>query len=120
MVERNLKTGRGSEGLPVCKESVFWGDRPVWHVSCLQSKHCRSQPKEEDKMTRQVEFNGSQVKLYRVSGYDNAWCSDPELATTIGRRRQTLLRELKSTAQDIVALTEQNFDEVEFTEDNAA
>jgi hypothetical protein len=72
------------------------------------------------KMTRQVEINGRQVKLYRVSGYENAWCSDPELATSIGRRRQSLLRELKSTAQDIVALTEQNFDEEEYTEDNAA
>jgi len=71
-------------------------------------------------MTRQVEINGLQVKLYRVSGYENAWCSDPELATSIGRRRQSLLRELKSTAQDIVALTEQNFDEEEYTEDNAA
>jgi len=30
------------------------------------------------------------------------------------------LRELKSSAQDIVALTEQNFDEEEYTEDNAA
>ncbi len=71
-------------------------------------------------MTRQVEINGRPVKLYRVSGYENAWCSDPELAITIGRRRQTLLRELKSTAQDIVALTEQNFDEEEYAEDNAA
>jgi len=71
-------------------------------------------------MTRQVEINGRQVKLYRVSGYENAWCSDPGLATSIGRRRQELLRELKSTAQDIVALTEQNFDEEEYIEDNAA
>jgi hypothetical protein len=71
-------------------------------------------------MTRQVEINGREVKLYRVSGYENAWCSDPGLATSIGRRRQALLLELKSTAEDIVALTEQNFDEEEYTEDNAA
>jgi len=77
-------------------------------------------PRRMVKMTRQVEINGRQVKLFRVSGYDNAWCSDPELATRIGQRRQTLLRELKSTAQDIVALTEQSFDEEEYTEDTAA
>ncbi len=71
-------------------------------------------------MTREVELNGRQIKLYRVSGYENAWCSDPGLATSIGRRRQALLRELKSTAEDIVALTEQNFDEEEYSEDNAA
>ncbi len=120
MEERNLKTGKGSKGLVVWRDSIFWGDRPVWHVSCFYSQHCRLQPKEEGKMTRQVEINGRQVKLYRVSGFENAWCSDPGLATSIGRRRQALLRELKSTAEDIVALTEQNFDEEEYTEDNAA
>ena len=71
-------------------------------------------------MTREVEVNGRQIKLYRVNGYENAWCSDPVLASKIGKRRQALLRELKSSAEDIVALTEQNFDEAEYVEDNAA
>ena len=71
-------------------------------------------------MERQTEINGRQVKLYRVNGYENAWCSDPQLAQQIGRRRQQLLRELKSTAQDIVALTEQNFYDEEIVEEDAA
>jgi len=73
-------------------------------------------------MMREVEIQGCQVKLYRVNGYENAWCSDPQLARQIGQRRQQLLRELKSTAQDIVALTEQNFyhEDEQVIEDNAA
>lgn len=71
-------------------------------------------------MDRQVEINGQRLKLYRVNGYENAWCSDLQLAQQIGQRRQQLLRELKSTAQDIVALTEQNFDDVEVREEDAA
>ena len=71
-------------------------------------------------MERNTEINGCQVTLYRVNGYENAWCSDPQLAQQIGQRRQQLLRELKSTAQDIVALTDQNFHGEEISEDNAA
>lgn len=73
-------------------------------------------------MMREVEIRGRQVKLYRVNGYENAWCSDPQLARQIGRRRQQLLRELKSSAEDIVALTEQDFyhENEEVIEEDAA
>ena len=70
-------------------------------------------------MERQVEIDGKRLKLYRVNGYENAWCSDSQLAQQIGRRRQQWLRELKSSAQDIVALTEQNFYDEEVTEEVA-
>ena len=71
-------------------------------------------------MERQVDIKGRGVKLYRVNGYDNAWCSDPQLARQIGHRRQELLRELKSSAQDIVNLTEQDFFNEQMPEENAA
>lgn len=73
-------------------------------------------------MMREVEIRGRQVKLYRVNGYENAWCSDPQLARQIGQRRQQLLRELKSSAEDIVALTEQDFyhENEEVIEEDAA
>ncbi|MFQ5850416.1 MAG: hypothetical protein ACE5JU_07485 [Candidatus Binatia bacterium] len=59
-------------------------------------------------MTRQIQIHGQRINLYRVRGYDNAWCSDPRLALRIQRKRQQLLRELRSTAQDLQAVAEKS------------
>ncbi len=49
MEECSLKTDRGRKGLVVWRDSIFWGHRPAWHVSCFHSQQCRSQSKEEGK-----------------------------------------------------------------------
>ncbi len=46
-------------------------------------------------MTREIKVNGKSVMLYRVNGFDNAWCSDRSLALRIQRRRKQFLDELQ-------------------------
>lgn len=55
-------------------------------------------------MTRQVKIHGRRLRLYRVHGYDNAWCSDPELTEMIQRKRGQLLRELRYTPEEVEAI----------------
>ena len=46
-------------------------------------------------MDRRVTIHGQELKLYRVGGFDNAWCSDRALALQIQRKREQFLEELR-------------------------
>lgn len=50
-------------------------------------------------MTRQIEVHGKRITLYRVDGYENAWCSDPRLAAIIERRRKEIERQLQAAIE---------------------
>ena len=55
-------------------------------------------------MDRRVTLHGQELKLYRVGGFDNAWCSDRALALQIQRKREQFLEELNSDAEDLRAV----------------
>ena len=59
-------------------------------------------------MTRSVEIDGKTFLLYRVAGYDNAWCSNRALGLRIQRRRKKFLAELNSDAQELRAVALKN------------
>ncbi|MEE9548972.1 MAG: hypothetical protein V3W08_01060 [Candidatus Binatia bacterium] len=46
-------------------------------------------------MTREIKVDGKSFLLYKVNGFDNAWCSDRSLARRIQRRRKQFLDELQ-------------------------
>ncbi len=52
-------------------------------------------------MTREIKVNGKSFMLYRVSGFDNAWCSDRSLARRIQRRRKQFLDELQTGNKEV-------------------
>ncbi len=52
-------------------------------------------------MTREVKVNGKSFMLYRVNGFDNAWCSDRSLALRIQRRRKQFLDELQTGTKEV-------------------
>ena len=60
-------------------------------------------------MIREVELNGQQVKLYKVRGYENAWCSDPRLTHQIERKRREIFRELRLTTKQIKTIADGRF-----------
>jgi hypothetical protein len=55
-------------------------------------------------MDRHVTIHGQELKLYRVAGFENAWCSDRALALQIQRKRQQFLEELNSDAEELRAV----------------
>ncbi len=52
-------------------------------------------------MTREIKVNGKSFMLYRVNGFDNAWCSDRSLAIRIQRRRKQFLDELQTGTKEV-------------------
>ncbi len=52
-------------------------------------------------MTREIKVNGKSFMLYRVNGFDNAWCSDRSLARRIQRRRKQFLDELQTGTKEV-------------------
>ncbi len=52
-------------------------------------------------MTREIKVNGESFMLYRVNGFDNAWCSDRSLALRIQRRRKQFLDELQTGTKEV-------------------
>ncbi|MFQ5541546.1 MAG: hypothetical protein ACE5E2_01850 [Candidatus Binatia bacterium] len=52
-------------------------------------------------MNRRVKIHGKTFMLYRVDGFDNAWCSDRDLALQIQSRRKQFLEELNSDAGEV-------------------
>ncbi len=52
-------------------------------------------------MTREIKVDGKSFMLYRVSGFDNAWCSDRSLARRIQRRRKQFLDELQTGNKEV-------------------
>ncbi len=52
-------------------------------------------------MTREIKVQGKSVMLYRVNGFDNAWCSDRSLALQIQRRRKQFLDELQTGTKEV-------------------
>ncbi len=52
-------------------------------------------------MTREIKVNGKSFMLYRVNGFDNAWCSDRRLALRIQRRRKQFLDELQTGTKEV-------------------
>jgi hypothetical protein len=61
----------------------------------------RTQQKEGIDMTREIKVQGKSVMLYRVNGFDNAWCSDRSLALRIQRRRKQFLDELQTGTKEV-------------------
>jgi len=60
-------------------------------------------------MTKDIQLHGQQLKLYRVSGYANAWCSDQQITQRVERKRKELFRELRYTEKQTKALEEGYF-----------
>lgn len=52
-------------------------------------------------MTREIKVDGKSFMLYRVNGFDNAWCSDRSLALRIQRRRKQFLEELQTGTKEV-------------------
>lgn len=52
-------------------------------------------------MNRRVKIHGKSFMLYRVDGFDNAWCSDRDLALQIQTRRKQFLEELNSEGGEV-------------------
>ncbi len=55
-------------------------------------------------MTREVKVYDQRFKLYRVRRCASAWCSDRNLATQIGERREKNLRKLRLNTNEVKAL----------------
>lgn len=60
-------------------------------------------------MTKDIDLYGRQIKLYKVHGYANAWCSDRRLILKVERKRKELFRELSFTPKQTKALEEGRF-----------
>ncbi len=52
-------------------------------------------------MTREIKVDGKSFLLYKVNGFDNAWCSDRSLARRIQRRRKQFLDELQIGTKEV-------------------